>query len=218
MPVLIFTTDHRAETISGIIDAVKRFSAKNRDAPVHFALAAGNVGVMAAANEVVRAKDKPIVFWVYASIIFFVWLSFRSGISIVCIILPLALTSLLTYAFMATAGIGLKVATLPVVALGAGIGVDDGIYLFSVLGDRLRQGVPLRQAWFRTLQLTGKASIFTSIALSISVSTWLFSGLQFQADMGLLLLFMFVVNMFGAIVMLPALACLLESFARRAAA
>ncbi len=206
MPVLIFTTDHTAETISRIISAVKQFREENPDAPVNFALASGNVGVMAATNEVVKAQEKMIVLWVYVAIIGFVWLSFRSMISVLCIIVPLALTSLMAYAFMATIGVGLKVATLPMVALGAGIGVDDGIYLFSVLGQKLKEGWPLRKAWFRTLQTTGKACIFTSVALAVSVSTWLFSGLQFQADMGLLLLFLFVVNLLGAIIMLPALA------------
>ncbi len=216
MPVLVFTADHTAETLAGIVDAAKRFAAEDPQAPVRFALASGNLGVMAATNEVVKAQEKLIVFWVYAAIVVFVWLSFRSGISVLCIVLPLALTSLMTYAFMAAIGIGLKVATLPVVALGAGIGVDDGIYLFSVLGQKLREGWPLRKAWFRTLQTTGKACIFTSVALSVSVTTWLFSGLQFQADMGLLLLFMFVVNLFGAVVMLPALAYFLVPRKQRA--
>ena len=215
MPVLVFTTDHKAETISTVVEAVKDFSAKNKDAPVNFALATGNLGVMAATNELVKSQEKLILLWVYVAIIAFVWLSFRSLISVLCIVLPLALTSLMTYAFMAVIGVGLKVATLPVVALGAGIGVDDGIYLFSVLGQKLDEGWTLRKAWFRTLQTTGKACIFTSIALAVSVATWLFSGLQFQADMGLLLLFMFVVNLFGAIILLPALAYFIVPSAQR---
>jgi hypothetical protein len=84
-----------------------------------------------------------------------------------------------------------------------------------VLGQKLDEGWSLRKAWFRTLQTTGKACIFTSVALAVSVTTWLFSGLQFQADMGLLLLFMFVVNLFGAVVMLPALAYFLVPGAQR---
>lgn len=215
MPILIFTADHKAETISSVIDTAKRFSRENADAPVHFALASGNLGVMAATNEVVKAQEKRIVLWVYVAIIIFVLLSFRSLIGVFVIVLPLALTSLLTYAFMAKIGVGLKVATLPVVALGAGIGIDDGIYLFSVMGQKLKEGWPLRKAWFRTLQTTGKACIFTSVALSVSVSTWLLSGLQFQADMGVLLLFMFVVNLFGAVIVLPALAYFLIPEAQR---
>ena len=121
---------------------------------------------------------------------------------------PLALCSMLTYAFMAQIGIGMKSATLPVVAFGAGIGVDDGIYLWSVLVKYLKAGASLPEAWLQTLRHTGKAVIFTSLALIVSVSTWLLSGLQFQADMGLLLVFMFTTNLFGAVLMLPAMAWL----------
>ncbi len=207
MPVLIFTTDHRAETISRIVQATKDFNAGIPESvPVNLALASGNVGVMAATNEEIKAKEVEVVLWVYAVLLLFIWLSFRSVPSIICIVGPLALVSMMTYAFMALMDIGLKSATLPVVAFGVGIGVDDGIYLWSVLQKYLDAGKPLRTAWYGTLQHTGKAVIFTSVALLVSVSTWLFSGLQFQADMGLLLVFMFTANLFGAILVLPAIA------------
>ena len=103
-----------------------------------------------------------------------------------------------------------KPATLPVVAFGVGIGVDDGIYLWGVLAYYLRERRPLNESFFAALQHTGKATVFTSLALIASIVTWLFSGLQFQADMGLLLLFMFTANLFGAIAMLPALAWLCD--------
>jgi predicted RND superfamily exporter protein len=102
--------------------------------------------------------------------------------------------------------IGLKVATLPVTALAVGIGIDFGIYTYSVLQDHLDDGLPLQEAYFRTLNLTGKAVAFTGVALSIGVVTWLWSDLQFQADMGLLMVFMFLANMLGALFVLPALA------------
>ena len=213
MPVLIFTTDHKATTISRIINATQDFQnelegfyAEHPDLTrVSLALATGNLGVMAATNEEIRASELPILFWVYAAIIVFVFLSFRTISSLVAIIIPLMLTAIMTYAFMALYGIGLKPATLPMVALGAGIGVDDSIYMFSVIMRELEAGKSFRQAWYTNLQHTGKAVIFTSIALAVSVSTWLFSDLQFQADMGLLLVFMFVTNLFGAIFILPAL-------------
>ena len=146
------------------------------------------------------------MLWVYVVLIAFIWLSFRSLASILCIVGPLALVSMMTYAFMAIMDIGMKSATLPVVAFGVGIGVDDGIYLWSVLQKYLKAGKSLRASWYLTLQHTGKAVIFTSVALLVSVATWLFSGLQFQADMGLLLVFMFTANLFGAVIVLPALA------------
>jgi predicted RND superfamily exporter protein len=116
---------------------------------------------------------------------------------------------------MALLEIGLKVSTLPVVALGVGIGVDYGIYVFSRLREVLAEGVPagaaapgepLQRAYEHTLQMTGSAVVFTGITLAIGVATWIFAPLKFQADMGVLLTFMFVVNMLGAIVALPALA------------
>lgn len=211
MPIHVFTEDHKAETLSGITAAAEQFRAElaaqyGGDPPVNLALAGGNVGVMAATNEVIRAEEKPILFWVYAAVGLMCWLSFRSLSAMICIMLPLAIVSMTAYAVMASLGIGLKVATLPVTALAVGIGIDFGIYTFSVLQDHLDDGLPLKEAYFRTLNLTGKAVAFTGVALSIGVVTWLWSDLQFQADMGLLMVFMFTANMLGALFMLPALA------------
>jgi uncharacterized protein len=107
---------------------------------------------------------------------------------------------------MALVGIGLKVTTLPMVALGAGIGVDYGIYLFSRMQEFLSQGLPVKAAYERTLGVTGASIIFTGVTLAIGVATWVFSPLKFQADIGIMLTFMFLVNMLGAVVLLPALA------------
>jgi predicted RND superfamily exporter protein len=208
MPVLIFTTDHRAETLDRIVEATRQFSRDNADAGVQLKLASGNAGVMVATNEEIRAREILVILWVHATLGLFAWLSFRTGASVICILTPLVLCSLLTYGLMAVLGIGMKPATLPVAAFGVGIGVDYSIYLWSVLARYLDAGQPLQQAYFEALRRTGKAVLFTSASLIISVFTWIFSGLQFQVDMGLLLLFMFTTNLFGAILLLPALAWL----------
>jgi len=208
MPVLIFTLDHRAETIDRIVAATRAFSEANADAGASFALASGNVGVMAATNDEIKARELLVIVWVHLTLLVFVWLSFQSLASVIAIIAPLVLCSLMTYGFMATVGVGMKAATLPVAAFGVGIGVDDGIYLWSVLARYLEQGLPLREAYAQALRHTGKAVIFTSLSLIVAVVTWMFSGLQYQADMGLLLFLMFTANLFGAILLLPALAWL----------
>jgi uncharacterized protein len=208
MPVLVFTQDHRAETIEGIVDATRAFNEANAGGGASFALASGNVGVMAATNEEIKARELVVIVWVHLTLTLFVWVSFRSVASVVAIIAPLVLCSLMTYGFMATVGVGMKAATLPVAAFGVGIGVDDGIYLWSVLARYLEQGLPLRDAYFHALRHTGKAVIFTSLSLIVAVTTWMFSDLQYQADMGLLLFLMFTANLFGAILLLPALAWL----------
>jgi hypothetical protein len=208
MPVLVFTQDHKAETLERIVGATQAFNAANAGAGANFALASGNVGVMAATNEEIRARELVVIVWVHLTLLLFVWVSFRSFASVVAIIAPLVLCSLMTYGFMAVVGVGMKAATLPVAAFGVGIGVDGGIYLWSVLARYLEQGLPLREAHFQALRHTGKAVVFTSLSLIVAVVTWMFSGLQFQADMGLLLFLMFTANLFGAILLLPALAWL----------
>jgi predicted RND superfamily exporter protein len=208
MPVLIFTQDHKAETIERIVAATQAFNDANPDAGASLALASGNVGVMAATNEEIKARELVVIVWVHLTLLLFVWVSFRSVASVIAIIVPLVLCSLMTYGFMAVVGVGMKAATLPVAAFGVGIGVDGGIYLWSVLARYLDEGLPLREAYFQALRHTGKAVVFTSLSLIVAVVTWMHSELQYQADMGLLLFLMFTANLFGAILLLPALAWL----------
>ena len=102
-------------------------------------------------------------------------------------------------------GIGLKVATLPVVALGVGIGVDYALYLLSVQLVQQREGKSVAEAYRGALAFTGKVVALIGITLAAAVLTWYWSPIKFQADMGILLGFMFVWNMIGALVLTPAL-------------
>jgi uncharacterized protein len=206
MPVFIFLADHKAETLDAVTDAVKIFREANPSAKARFQLASGNAGVMAATNEVIEAAQFPILLWVFGAIIVLCLLTFRSIAATFCIVLPLALVSWLAYVVMVWFEIGLKTSTLPVVALGVGIGVDYGIYLFAKLQSTLRQGEYFEDAMLASFIQTGSSIVFTGLALGIGVGLWIFSDLKFQADMGLLLVFMFVVNMLAAIVIMPAMA------------
>ena len=206
MPVMIFTDDHKAETIQRIVAAVKAYAAENNTDRHTYRLATGNVGVMAATNEVVEATQFRILLYVYTAIIVLCLLSFRSWRVTLCIILPLSLVSLLCYALMALLGIGLKQSTLPVAALGAGVGVDYGIYIFNRLKSAMEEGANLSDAYLDTLRMTGSAVLVTGLTLAVGVATWVFSDLKLQADMGLLLSFMFLANMLGALFLCPSLA------------
>jgi len=205
-PVLVFLEDHKAETLQHVVAEAKAFAAEHDEEGLEFRLAAGNAGIEAATNEVIDASETTMLVAVYAAVIVMCLLTFRSLAATLCVILPLVLTSVLGNALMAFLGIGVKVATLPVIALGVGIGVDYGIYIYSRLESYLREGLPLQEAYYRTLRSTGKAVLFTGVCLAIGVATWIFSAIKFQADMGLMLTFMFLWNMFGAIWLLPALA------------
>ena len=205
-PVMIFLDDHKAETLQRATAAVEEFAAEYNTDDMQFLLAAGNAGIEAATNVVIEASQTKMLLTVYAVVILMCLITFRSIRAVLCIIIPLALTSVLANALMAFLGIGVKVATLPVIALGVGIGVDYGIYIYSRLETYLRQGLPLQEAYYETLKTTGKAVTFTGFTLAIGVATWIFSAIKFQADMGILLTFMFLWNMFGALWLLPALA------------
>ena len=206
MPVMLFTRDHKAQTIEAIVAAVKQFEADHGSPDVSFKLATGNVGVMAATNEAVAAAQWPIMVCVFGAVILLCLMSFKSVRGTLCILIPLGLVSLLSYALMTVLEIGLKVNTLPVAALGVGVGVDYGIYLYSRFRAYYREGDTVREAYFKTLEVTGNGVFFTGIILATGLATWMFSPLKFQADMGLLLAFLFVMNMVGALVLLPALA------------
>jgi predicted RND superfamily exporter protein len=210
MNVSIFTADHQAKTLEHIVDEVKRFKGAFDSDKLTFELASGNAGVMAATNEAVAAADHWVYLALFGAVTALCLLTFRSLRVTACVVLPLGLVTVLCYALMAMLGIGMKVNTLPVVALGVGVGVDYGIYLFEVMKHEMgSRGRNLEEAFFEALRQRGTASIFTAITMTIGVATWLFSDLKFQVDMGVLLGFMFLVNAFGAILLLPALAAFL---------
>lgn len=206
MPVMLFLADHKAETIERVVAAAKAFREANPSDSVKFRLATGNVGVMAAQNEEVKAKELPILAYLFLAIGVMCLVTFRSFMGTLVVMIPLALVSILVYAVMAVVGIGLKISTLPMVALGAGIGVDYGIYLYSRMQDNLNRGASVRESYVRTLRVTGTSIVVTGITLAVGVATWVFSPLKFQADIGLMLTFMFLVNMLAAILLIPALA------------
>ncbi|APU31054.1 RND transporter [Ectopseudomonas alcaliphila JAB1] len=205
-PVLLFLEDHKAETLKRTVAAVQEFADEHNREGLEFLLAAGNAGIEAATNDVISTSELLMLTLVYLWVAIMCLITFRSIPAMICIVLPLILTSILGNALMAWLGIGMKVATLPVIALGVGIGVDYGIYIYSRLESFLRAGLPLQEAYYQTLKSTGKAVLFTGLCLAIGVATWMFSAIKFQADMGLMLTFMFIVNMFGAMLLLPALA------------
>jgi hypothetical protein len=205
LPVLIFTEDHKAETINRVTSAVEKYGAELSSEKVHFRLATGNVGVMAATNQVVAAAQMEMLVTIYLVVIALGLLAFRSVRATLCVILPLILVSILCYALMVIFDIGLKVSTLPVAALGVGIGVDYGIYITTQLMRSRRAGADLEKAYLISLKRTGNAVLVTGLTLALGVATWIYSDLKLQADMGLLLCFMFAGNMIGALVLLPAL-------------
>lgn len=206
MPVTIYLTDHKADTLDRLMDAVTRFNENNVNEHVTFLPAMGNAGIMAATNEIVAKAQTKIELILFAAVGLFCFVTFMSIRATICIVAPLALVAYLANAVMVSLGIGLKVSTLPVLAMGVGVGVDYGIYLFARMKAHMSAGKSLMDSYYESLKEVGTGVVFTSVTMTIGVATWYFSDLKFQADMGILLAYMFFVNMIAAILLIPALA------------
>ncbi len=208
--VHLFLKDHKASTINGVIDAVKSFRVSHPQPGVKIRLASGNAGILAAIDDEVARSELPMMLYVYAAIVVLVFLVYRDLRAVVACCLPLTVGTFVGYWFMKELQIGLTVATLPVMVLAVGIGVDYAFYIYNRLLIHLASGQPIVKAVEHAILEVGTATIFTAITLAIGVATWAFSQLKFQADMGKLLAFMFMVNMVMAMTALPAIAVWLE--------
>jgi uncharacterized protein len=209
MQVLVNTTDQQGETLARLVAEVKRYAAEHPTPNLEFKLATGNMGVAAATNEAVDQARWEMNFAIFGALLAMCLVTFRSLRATLCILIPLAIVSVLCEALMPTLGIGLKVSTLPVIALGVGVGVDYGIYLYDRIETHLKEGKDLQTAFYEALKERGTAMVFTAVTMTIGVGTWAGSALKFQADMGILLAFMFFLNMLGALFLLPSLAAFL---------
>jgi predicted RND superfamily exporter protein len=213
--VNLYLADHKASTIKAVVAAVKDFRAHNQVDGTAIRLASGNAGVQAATNEVLEASETPMLLYVYGTILLLVFLTYRDWRAMLACCIPLSVATWVGYWFMKDLEIGLTVATLPVMVLAVGIGVDYAFYIYNRLQLHLGLGLDISTAVEKALMETGVATIFTAITLSIGVATWSFSTLKFQADMGKLLAFMFMINMVMAMTLLPAFAVMLDTLIPR---
>ncbi len=204
-PVVAFLNDHKADTLARVLAASEQFAAEHNTADRQFLMVAGPSGIEAVTNIVVKKANTQILFILYGAVIILCFITFRSWRAVVVALVPLIITSMLCEALMVFLNIGVKVATLPAIALGVGVGVDYALYLVSIQLQRQRAGASLKDAYADALQFTGKVVALIGITLAAGVGTWVFSPIKFQADMGILLTFMFLWNMIGALILIPAL-------------
>jgi predicted RND superfamily exporter protein len=214
MPVVAYLADHKAQTLEHVVSVAGAFAREHSNGERQFMLAAGSAGIEAATNIVVREANRTMLVYVYGAVIVLCFITFRSWRAVVVAVVPLMLTSVLCEALMVCLGMGVKVATLPVIALGVGIGVDYALYLLSVQLAQQRAGLSLTEAYRNSVAFTGKVVALVGITLAAGVITWAWSPIKFQADMGILLTFMFIWNMIGALVLIPALSHFLLRKAR----
>ena len=208
-PLIAYLADHKADTLNRVLKVSEAFAAEHNsvnpeDGP-RFLLAAGSAGIEAATNIEVERGILLMYLAVYGATALLCLLTFRSLRATLVAMIPLVMTTIICKALMVWMGIGLKVATLPVIAVGVGVGVDYALYLLSVQIAMQRRGATLAQAYRKSLDFTGRVVALVGLTMAAGVITWAFSPIKFQADMGILLTFMFLWNMVGALVLIPAL-------------
>ena len=209
-PIIAYLADHKADTLNRVLKVAEDFAnthntAADAEHPVQFLLAAGNAGIEAATNIEVEKGIITMYLAVYGATALLCLLTFRSWRATLVALIPLLMTTIICKALMVWLGIGLKVATLPVIAVGVGVGVDYALYLLSVQLAVQARGGSLAVAYRRSLDFTGRVVALVGLTMAAGVITWAWSPIKFQADMGILLTFMFLWNMLGALVLIPAL-------------
>lgn len=209
--VQIYVADTKAETVKTVTEAVEAWIAAHPRDDLTMRIGTGNVTITSATNTVVEHSELPMLLYVYAVVMALVIVVYREWRGALCCVIPLILATIIGNWFLTAASIGLKISTLPVLAIAVGIGVDYGIYEYNRIQRYMRMGVTPHAAYLQALNDVGSATMFTGGTLAIGVSTWSFSALKFQADMGMLLTFMFVVNMVGAVTLLPSLVAAFET-------
>ncbi|MCE9523537.1 MAG: MMPL family transporter [Alphaproteobacteria bacterium] len=210
LPIAVFLTDHRDDTLRRVAAAAEAFVAANKMPGVTFRLATGNAGVLAAINDTVRKSQFEALGLVFGIVALLVFAAFRDWRAVLCCVGPIALSTVLGLALMSLLDIGVTVSTLPVLILAVGIGVDYGLYLYERIEHHLREGLAMDEAFILSMREEGAAVVYTALTLAIGVGSWAFSGLKFQADMGWLLAFLVLTNALGAVTALPAMAVILD--------
>ena len=208
--VTFFFRDHQGTTIRTAIARLQEFIAQNPDSPVQIKLAGGLVGVLAAANEVIlEAKIKSIALALVVLILTcaIVYRTLHSG---TLFMVPVLLSNTVTFSFMVLMGIGMNINTLPIAALGIGLGVDYAFYVVDEIKERIARGMTVEDAISHSLLGAGRGVFITAFTLILSVVVWYASSVRFQAEMGLLMALWLTVSSLSALILMPSLVYLIK--------
>ncbi|MGW8320417.1 MAG: efflux RND transporter permease subunit [Thermodesulfobacteriota bacterium] len=203
--ITCFYREYNNELIHQCIEKAKEFIEANPVENVRFRLAGGLLGILAAVNEEVEYSYWASLIAVFVVVFILCILTFRSVAAGFILIIPLAVSQILSEAFMLVKGIDLNINSLPVAAIAVGIGIDYGIYLMARISEEFEVSSDYNYANRRALETTGKAIVFTATTLIAGVFFWIFIDLKFQAEMGLLLALLMFLNMVNALVFIPSL-------------
>jgi hypothetical protein len=172
---------------------------------VQFVMAGGLMGILAAIDDEVERSHVANILLIFLVIFVLHSITYQSVPSGAIILLQIMTATMLSLAYMAVVGMGLNINTLPVQSVGVGIGVDYAIYIVDRIRHEVVDTEDIDEAIRRAIRTTGMAVTFTATTIVGGIVLWTFSNLRFQADMALMLSILMVINMLGAITVVPAL-------------
>lgn len=205
--LVFYYKDRQGETIRRAIHMAKEWIAENGDSVegLTIRLAGGTLGVAAAMNESAFETNLIVLPLVFLLIFIFVMLFYTSWHAGTMMLLAMLFATTLTYAYMGLNGLSIDINTVPVIAVGIGVGIDYSIYMMDRIREEMTKNGDLREAVRRSISTTGVAISFTALTLMAGIIMWvIFSDLRFQADAALLLCVMIVINGIAAMLMVPS--------------
>jgi predicted RND superfamily exporter protein len=205
--VTLFFRDHQGETIRTAIARVQAYTTapENQLKNADYLLAGGLVGVLAAVNEVILAGQIEAIALALLVLVVCCTFTYRSMVAGVFFMIPVMLSNTITFSYMAWADIGMNINTLPVVALGIGLGVDYTFYIVDGIREELHHSNNVEAAILKSLRSSGRGVLVTALTLIVSVGLWSFSSVRLQADMGLLIALWLSISAFSALFIMPAI-------------
>jgi predicted RND superfamily exporter protein len=204
--VTLFFRDHKGVTIATAVQRINDYIDAHPIKDAELLLAGGLVGVLAAVNEVILSGQIEAIALALLVLVACCAFTYRSTVAGLFFMVPVLLSNTLTFSYMAWKGIGMNINTLPVVALGIGLGVDYTFYIVDAIREELHHGGnTMEQAITKALRSAGRGVLITAITLITAVIIWSFSSLRLQADMGVLIAIWLGISAASALFVMPAM-------------
>lgn len=203
--VTLFFHDRKGETIRTAVARIKEFVAKNPLTEGTYQLAGGVIGVMAAVNEIILSGQIEAIALALVVLVILCTITYRSSVAGMVFMVPVILSNTITFSVMAWMGIGMNINTVPVAALGIGLGVDYSFYIADRIKEELALGKNALNAITIALHTTGSGVLVTALVLIISVMLWSVSSLRFQSEMAMLMSIWLGVSTLSALLLMPSI-------------
>jgi predicted RND superfamily exporter protein len=217
--IIIYCRDKMTPTIKTVMARVNEYIEKHSklEPPMEYKLAGGAFGVQAAVNEVIEKYHFRTLGWALLAIFIICWIMFRSIVAAFMLTIPLIVSNLIAFSMMATGmfyllpvPITITLSTLPVSAVGIGLGVDYGIYMLGRILEEYKISQDMKKAIEVTMASVGEPVVFTTVAMTGGLIFWVFSPLMFQATMGFFLATILLLNMLGGLLLVTSFVAVLK--------